>query len=141
MAFGEEVAVGEGRFGAFLDHALGELAGGFDEGDVVHEGEGLERGVGDALADVADLAAGAIEDELARWRDGPLPVGIHAFAVEVGAGGWGVAGAGVGGDGFPEAGGLVGFDGGAAEGGVEEAGGVEGHVADGEAVHAVAGAA
>lgn len=36
VAFGEEVAVGEGGFGAFLDHALGEVAGGFEEGDVVH---------------------------------------------------------------------------------------------------------
>ena len=41
MAFGEEVSVGEGGFRAFRDHALGEMAGGLEEGDVVHQGEGL----------------------------------------------------------------------------------------------------
>ena len=141
MAFGEEVAVGEWGFGAFLDHAPGEMAGGLEEGDIIHQGEGLKGGVGDALADVTDFPTGTIKDELARWRDGAFPVGIHALAVKIRAGGWLVAGAGVRGDRLPKPGGLVGFDRGTAEFWIEEAGGVEGHVADGEAVHTVAWAA
>lgn len=138
MAFGEEVSVGNGGFGAFLDHALGEVAGGFDKSDVVHQGEGLKWGVGDFLADVADLAAGAIEDELAGRGNGTLPIGIHTFSVEVGAFGGGVFCPGIGGDDLPESGGLVGFDGRAAEFVVEEAGSMKGHVTDGETVHAIA---
>ena len=36
VAFGEEVAVGESVVWSFLEHALGEVAGGFEEGNIIH---------------------------------------------------------------------------------------------------------
>ena len=66
-----------------LHHPLGELAGRFDVGRVVHQDQGLERRVGPRPADGADLAVRGVERRQRRRRAGPLPERVHRPAVQV----------------------------------------------------------
>ena len=115
-----------------LDGLGGEVAGGLDELDVIEGDEGGEGGVGEVAAGAEGFADGGVEDLHRRVGGGAFPDGVEGAAVEAVAFVLLVE-AGVRalhGDGFPDVGGLVGADGGAAFLIDEEAGGVEGHVAD-----------
>ena len=136
----EAIAQAAGGVGAtFLHHALAERAGGFDEGDVVHEVEGLHGSVGAGFADDAGLATGGVEGHHHGRRDGAFPERVEAAAVEVVAVALSVVHVLHGGL-FPESGGLIGHDGRATDLFGEQAGGEEGLVADGFGGQAEAGA-
>lgn len=114
--------------GGFVDDAVGQSAGGGDEGGFVEESEGLEGRVGSRFADGAGFASGGIECREGRRWDGSLPKGVETAANEVGAfAGLIVAAAGELG---PEAGRLKWFDGWAAELFDQLAAGEEGLVAE-----------
>ena len=59
---------------------------GFEEDDVVEQGEGLERGVGEVAAGDAGLAGRGVEGVVERKRGGAFGEGVEAAAVAVGAG-------------------------------------------------------
>ena len=68
----------------FLIHdPLGQVAGSFDESDVVHQGKGLKRGNGLVLADDAYFALGSVEGEHGGGRNGAAPIGVKASAVKL----------------------------------------------------------
>ena len=110
------------------EEVFGEDAGGFEELFVIEEDEGLEGSGGDLAAGDADLAFGGVEGFHGRGWGGAFPVGVETAAVEP------VAVVAVVGPAaaffLPDAWWLIGFDGGAAGSGDEEAGGGEGGVAD-----------
>ena len=51
--------------------------------DIIHQIERLQRRIGDVDAHLVRLAARGVEVRHARWRNGALPVGIQAAAVQV----------------------------------------------------------
>ncbi len=134
---GEDGAPGEadpvgGCWAAFGEHALGEIAGGLEVLDVVHQLEGLQRGVAAFAAGAGAFAIGGIEGGHEGGRRGALEEDVEAAAVE----GWAgvllvVAGIGTDeADGFPDVGGLIGFDALAAHREIGEAGDEQGVVAE-----------
>ena len=130
---GEVVGLGEaGGVGAsFVLKETGcEDAGGFDEGGVVEEGEGLLGGVAVGAGGGAFVASGGVEVGHHGMEEGALPVGVDAAAPLAGVGVGDVVAIGEL-EGFVVVVGLIGFDGGAADVfEVEEAGDGEGVVAD-----------
>jgi hypothetical protein len=134
-AEGEVDACGGVRGG--FEGEFGEDACGFGPCGVVESGEGVEGGGGDGGSDLAGLACGDVEH--VDWADGASPERVETAAVEP------VAVVAVVGPAaaffLPDAWWLIGFDGGAAGSGDEEAGGGEGGVANHFGGEAEAGAA
>ena len=108
----------------------GPDAGGFDEGRVVEEREGLLGRVGGGAEGDAVLAGGGVEVSEHGVKERALPVRVDAAAVLVRALVRGVVAVGELEPGVVACG-LIGFDGRAAGGEVEETGDGEGVVADG----------
>lgn len=104
--------------------------GGFDEGRIVEERKGLLRGVGGGAEGDAVLARGGVEVSEHGVEERALPVRVDAAAVLVRALVRGVVAVGELEPGVVVCG-LIGFDGRAARGKVEEPGDGEGVVADG----------
>ena len=71
-----------GRFAALAEHSLGQMPGRFDELDVVHQGQRLQRRVGPLAAGGAILAAGGVENLHRRRRGGPFPERVHAPPIQ-----------------------------------------------------------
>ncbi len=71
---------------AFPHHAFGEGARGFDEGDLVEQGERLQRGVRPRALRHAHLAVRRVEEQHRRRRSGAFPDRVEGAPVETVAG-------------------------------------------------------
>ena len=70
------------RLAALAHHALGEGARGFDEGDLVHQRERLQRRVRARAFWGAGLAIGRVEEQHRRRRSGAFPDRVKGAAKE-----------------------------------------------------------
>ena len=139
---GQSESVVEARVvvgGGSSENALRHHAGGFDVSGIVEGDEGVKRGVGAAIFHAANLAGTDVEER--GGADNAAPKHIEAAAVESVALVLQIALLAERGF-FPDAGGLVGFDTGAAHFFDEQTGGGEGLIAQhprGEAMARAAG--
>src|SRR3954447_6102297 len=84
----EEGLVDLGRdFYVWFCHVGREHTGRFDKLDIVQKYERLERGIGSATGDRADLARRRVEGHHVRQRRGSLPYGIQRATVQIAADG------------------------------------------------------
>ena len=65
------------------DTAFGKGSGGFDIGDVIQRGQGVERGVGPSHAHGTSLAGSSVEEH--GGTNDPAPEGIKAAPIKVGS--------------------------------------------------------